>query len=128
MTEEKLSNLESGLLAAMKAIDNQILREVAHRSPEQREHHGVQKWDAFSSRVERIASFLLNALGDDEIKLDSVLVLAQALTKSLELAIDDLGEEGLGDVRTKYCLDALEKIASYAERARRGLHTGGELM
>jgi len=39
----KAPPLEQGLLTAMKAIDNQIAREM-QRSPAEREAPGMQKW------------------------------------------------------------------------------------
>lgn len=117
---EQHGKLEEGLLQAMKAIDNQIARSM-QRTPEQREIHGVQKWEPYDTRVENIAAFVLNELGAESITLDGMIVLAQAFTKSLRLICDDLGVEGLGAVRSSYCLNAMEKIELDAHRAVRGL-------
>lgn len=119
--EEKLSPLEESLLRAMSAIDNQIAREM-QRYPEQVERHGVQKWEPHGKRVELITSFLMNALGDQKINMDSLLVLAQAGAKALSLIIADLGSEGLGKVRSDYCRVAMDAIASDARRANQSLH------
>lgn len=102
--------LEAGLLRALSAIDNQVAREM-QRSPEELEKHGVQKWEPYNKRVELITSLLLNSLGDNSIKLDSILVLSKALSKTLSYAVSDLGPSGLGKVRTSYCLDAADEIA-----------------
>lgn len=117
---ERVGKLEEGLLQAMKAIDNQVARAM-QRTPAERDVHGVQKWEPFETRVELITAFLLNELGSQEVSIDSMVVLAQAFTKALALVCDDLGSEGLGAVRSSYCLDAMEKIERDAHRAVRGL-------
>ncbi len=129
MSEKKevRSKLEAGLITAMQALDNQIARSV-ERTPEQREEHGVQKWEPMAQRVEQICVLLINALGDEEIRLDSVVVLAQALSKALFMIVDDLEGVDLGQVRTAYCLDALENILNDAERAKKLLKGEAELM
>ena len=121
MTEQR-GKLEDGLSQAMKAIDNQIARAM-QRTPAERESQGVQKWEAYSTRVEGIASFILQEVGDSEVGLDSVLVCAQAFTKALQLLVDDLGEEGLGKIRAAYCLDAMNKIERDAQRVSDSLST-----
>ena len=110
------SKLEQGLSQAMKAIDNQIARAM-QRTPAEREVQGVQKWEPYETRVENITAFLLEQLGGQEISLDSILVLAQAFTKSLRIVTDDLGGEGLGEVRSAYCFDAMKKIERDAHQA-----------
>lgn len=105
----KLPHLEEGLLKAMQAIDNQVAREM-QRTPEQRAEHGVQKWEPFLRRVERISSFILNSMGENQVSLDALLVLSQATSKALQLTIDDLGSEGLGSVRTQYCISFAEAL------------------
>jgi hypothetical protein len=107
--------LEDGLLQAMKAIDNQIARAM-QRTPSERETLGVQKWEPYDSRVESVAAFVLQELGDAEVSLDSLLVLAQAFTKALYLVCDDLGTEGLGEVRVRYCLEAMHKISRDSQK------------
>ncbi len=120
--KDKLPPLEEGLLAALKAIDNQIAREIGSRSPTEREEHGVQKWEPLVSRIERICGFVLDKFGDNEIDLDGIVVLSQALTKTLQLLFEELGEDGLGKVRYKYCAAALEEIEKSVSR---GLRSGG---
>ncbi len=117
---EQIGKLEEGLLQAMKSIDNQIARAM-QRSPAEREVHGVQKWEAYESRVEGIAAFLLQEVGDNHVGLDSLIVCAQAFTKALRLVCDDLGDEGLGSLRASYCRDAMEKIARDARFVTREL-------
>jgi hypothetical protein len=119
MTQQN-GKLEEGLLQAMKSVDNQIARAM-QRSPAEREMHGVQKWEAYESRVESIAAFLLQEVGDTNIGLDSLLVFAQAFSKALRLVCDDLGEEGLGKIRSAYCRDAMEKIGRDAHMASAAL-------
>ena len=113
---EKRSAFEESLLKVMAAIDNQVAREM-QRTPAEREEHGVQKWEPYQKRIEIIVTALLNALGDQEIQLDSVLVFSQALSKTLLLVIEDLGADGLGKLRAAYCREAAERIASDTDRA-----------
>lgn len=112
----KLPPLEEGLLLSARAIDNQVAREM-QRSPAEVERHGVQKWKPYSDRVEKAATFLLNAVESEEIGLDGFIVLAQAWSKALYLLIDDLGPDGLGQIRSSYCRAAMEAISDDASRA-----------
>jgi hypothetical protein len=112
----KVGKCEEGLLQAMKAIDNQIARAL-QRTPAERELQGVQKWEPYESRIEHVTAFLLNQLGDSEIAFDSLIVFAQAFTKALRFAAEDLGTEGLGAMRTEYCRDAMQKIERDAGKA-----------
>jgi hypothetical protein len=116
MTKERERNegkLEEALTTAMKAIDNQVARAL-QRTPVEREIHGVSKWEPYESRVESTTSFLLNHLGEGEVSLDSLFVLSQAFVKALRFATEDLGQDGLGKVRTEYCIDTMEKVESDA--------------
>lgn len=106
---------EEALIKALCAIDNQVAREM-QRSPAELDKHGVQKWPAYQKRIEQIVSTVLNALGDGEVNLDGVLVLAQALTKTLLLAAEDLGRPGLGKVRSQYCETAFKAIGDDVAR------------
>ncbi|MFO0415679.1 MAG: hypothetical protein ACK5Y6_00185 [Pseudomonadota bacterium] len=117
---EKYGKLEEGLLQALKAIDNQVARSM-QRSPSEREAQGMQKWEPYSSRIEGITAFLLEEFGDNSINLDSLVVSTQAFAKALQLVCDDLGQEGLGKIRTEYCLDAMRKVARDAEKVIDGL-------
>lgn len=112
----KVGKCEEGLLQAMKAIDNQIARAL-QRTPSERELQGVQKWEPYESRIEHVTAFLLNQLGDGEIAFDSLIVFAQAFTKALRFAAEDLGPDGLGSMRTEYCRDAMQKIERDAGKA-----------
>jgi hypothetical protein len=93
------------------------------RTPSEREVLGVQKWEPYETRVEHITAYILNELGDNTIGLDSLLVLAQAFTKALRLAAEDLGPDGLGMVRSSYCVDAMEKVTRDASRVLAELRT-----
>jgi len=108
--------MEEGLLQAMRAIDNQIARAL-QRTPAEREAHGVQKWEPYESRVEHLVAFILNQLGDSSASLDSLFVLSQSFTKALRLASEDLGPDGLGAMRSAYCIDTMEKIGRDAAKA-----------
>lgn len=114
--KEKLSPLEEAIVRAMKAIDNQVAREM-QRSPAERDAHGVQKWKPYDARIESLTAFILNKLGENEVELDSLLVLSQSFARALRLVVEDLGQEGLGDVRSEYCRKALETLS---EDGRRG--------
>ena len=118
----KGGKLEEGLSQAMHAIDTQVARAM-QRSPAEREVMGVQKWEPYDTRVEHLTAYILNELGDNSVGLDSVLVLAQAFTKALRLATEDLGSDGLGAVRTSYCVDAMEKVTRDAGKALAELRT-----
>ena len=115
--DETLQPLEAALLRAMKAIDNQVAREM-QRTPAEREEHGSKKWKPYDTRIENIAAFVLNSLGDDSATLDSVIVLSQAFTKALRMAMEDLGPDGLGKIRTEYCSQTMERIQQDAVKGR----------
>lgn len=108
--KQKLPPLESGLLSALQALDNQVQREM-QRSPAEREVQGVQKWEPFQKRIERVSVFLLDSLGEQAVDLDSLIILSQAVTKAMKLAIEDLGQDGLGEMRSSYLAWAMENIA-----------------
>ena len=118
--ENKRHPLEEGLVAACRAIDNQIAREM-QRTPAERELHGVLKSEPYAARVERVTAFLLNALGDEEVKLDSLLVLATSFAKALQITAEDLGADGLGKVRTEYCRDVFEQVSRIARSGKLAL-------
>jgi len=119
---ENIGKLEEGLIQAMRAIDNQIARAM-QRSPSERDVQGVQKWEPYETRVEHVAAFIINQLGDESVNLDGVIVLAQAFTKALCILANDLGTDGLGELRTAYCLDAVDKIERDAHRVKRDLES-----
>lgn len=107
---EQLPPLEQGLFTALRSIDTQILREVESRNPAQLEEHGLRKWNSYESRIERICSFVLNSIGDDDLGTDGVLVMAQAMSKTLMLVVEDLEQAGLGKTRSEYCRTAAANI------------------
>ncbi|MCB0321811.1 MAG: hypothetical protein KDD60_12865 [Bdellovibrionales bacterium] len=111
----KAPPLESGLKSALKALDSQIAREML-RTPDERSEHGVLKFEPYSKRVEDVTALLLQGMADQQLELDGILVLAQALAKTLHLWSIELSAEGLGAVRTEYCITAAEGIKRDAER------------
>jgi hypothetical protein len=119
---QNLGKLEEGLLQAMKAIDNQVARAL-QRTPAEREEHGIQKWEPYESRIEHVTAFILNELGEGGVSIDSLLVLSQSFTKALRLVSEDLGLEGLGKLRSAYCVDAMEKIQRDADKTLAELAT-----
>jgi len=112
--KEQQQPLEEGILKAMRALDSQIARRM-QRTPTEREAEGVQKWAPYALKVEELTALMMNALGDEEITLDSILVFSQALTKALKLIIEDLESDGLGQIRSGYCQATLEKITRDCE-------------
>lgn len=118
--KEKLPVLEESLLEALKALDNQIAREM-QRDAKSRDQQGAQKWEPYQTRIEKLCSFLLNSLGEQSIGLDGVIVLAQTFSKTLSLISDDLGEDGLGKVRAEYVRSTFENLERDAESAKRSL-------
>ena len=101
------------MLAAMRAIDNQVAREM-QRSPAQRDTQGVSKWEPYQKRVESVSAFVVNALGDQAAEIDGLLVLTQAFAKAFQIIAEDLGVPGLGSVRTEYsieCARLLEDVS-----------------
>ena len=117
---DKLPVLEESLLEALKALDNQIAREM-QRDAKSRDLQGSQKWEPYQTRIERLCSFLLNSLGEQTIDLDGVIVLAQTFSKTLSLVSADLGEDGLGQVRSEYVRSTFEHLERDAESAKRSL-------
>jgi hypothetical protein len=122
----KVPPLEDGLLRAMQALDKQVAREM-QRTPAERELKGVLKDEPYDKRVENVSSFLLNSLGEEAVTLDSLLILSRSLIKTLYLVVEDLGLEGLGDVRSGYCRTALDSIAQDAHRGLTVLRGGGDI-
>lgn len=116
----KLPILQQSLVAALRALENQVAREM-QRTPAEEEKLGVQKWVPLQRRVEELSSFLLEYFDQNTVHLDGVLVLAQTLVKVLQILVNDLGEEGLGKVRTGYCLEAIKEIARDCEHTRAAL-------
>lgn len=121
----KLPPLESGLTAALAALEKQIGREL-QRTPAQREVHGVTKWHPYQTRVERVSAFLLDYMNENSSNLDGLIVLSQAFAKSLSILSTELDVAGLGETRTSYVLDAFKKIVDDCERARAALRGSGE--
>lgn len=123
---DKMPPLEEGLLRAMQALDRQVAREM-QRTPAEREAKGVRKWTPYERRVENVTSFVLNSLGEEAITLDSVLILAQSFSKSLYLIAEELGVEGLGEVRAQYCRGTVDNIVQDMNRAEVSLKGGPEI-
>lgn len=123
---EKLTPLDEGLLRALRAIDSQVAREM-QRTPAELEKLGVQKWEPFNKRIENIAAFLIDNISEQNIQLDSLLVLSQALAKVLKIFSEDLGEDGLGKIRTAYMRWALENLSRDSYEALRALGAEGQL-
>ena len=126
MKKQKRLSLEESLTRAMQLISSQIAREM-QRSPAERSVHGVEKWKPMQARVERTAELVLNTISSKQADLDSLLVLAEGFSKALSLYIRELEEEGLGSVRSSYCLSALESISRDCFSASNALRKESQL-
>lgn len=104
-----LSKLEESLLTSLRSLDSQVAREL-QRTPEEETKHGVQKWEPITKRVELLSGFLLDRVGDNDINLESILILLQTLSKTLYILTDDLEVSGLGKVRSEYVTDTAKKV------------------
>lgn len=109
--------LESSLRKALESIDHQLAREFSSRSPETYQELGVSKSEPMQERVERIASFLIQEFGNNQIQLEGVSVLAEAVVKVLNIISHDLDPQEIGRVRSALILRTLERIASDSQRA-----------
>jgi hypothetical protein len=123
----KIPPLQEGLLSAMQALDAQVAREM-QRSPKDQDLHGVQKWEPFQRRIEDLTTFILDCFGDQKVDLDGLLILSQSFAKSLQLLIADLGQDGLGKIRTQYCQTAMENISADATKSLHTLREERQLM
>ena len=101
--------LETSLLTVLNSLQNQIDREM-QRNPHQVEQKGTRKWEPFETRVEKVAGFVIESLSENKVSLDSIIVLTQAMTKTLQIAVTEIGKDGLGKMRSEYCLHAAEQI------------------
>jgi hypothetical protein len=113
--------LETSLTTALNALQNQIDREM-QRSPLEMEAKGMRKWEPFQTRVERVAGFIVESLADNKISLDSLIVLSQALSKSLQVAVTEIGKDCLGKTRSEYCLHAAEQIKRDAKEIEKTIN------
>ena len=113
---QKSPALYEGLVKALRALDQQIAREM-QRTPAELETHGVQKWKPLADRVEIVSALLLDAFNDRAVELDSILVMTQAFVKALYLLAEDLGLEGLGEMRRNYSVSAFRAVSDDAARA-----------
>lgn len=123
---QKEEPMIEGLGQMLQAIERQIAREM-QRSPDELERLGVQKWDPFLERIEKIAAAAVEKLGGGQVGLDSLIVASQALATALQLVVEELGREGLGELRTGYCLWASDNLDRSILRMRQSLSEGGHL-
>ena len=107
--DKKLPPLQDALLSVMRALDNQIAREM-QRNPAELEAHGVQKWEPYQRRIELLCGFILDSVGENTVSLDPLIVLSQTFAKTLKMLVDELEQEGLGKIRAEYCINALSLI------------------
>ena len=115
MKPQKLPLLDESLIRALELIDSQIARAM-ERTPAEREVSGVQKWKPFEERIERLSGLLLDNFGE-RVQLDSVVVLSQVMVKVLSILCQEMGSDGLGDVRGQYVQEALKLLEIEIERS-----------
>ncbi len=118
MAKPKTPILDESLIKALEAIDNQIRRTVDSRTPSDRAVAGVQKWKPYEDRIERLTTLLLDNFGTN-VGLDSILVLSQVMIKSLTIVTEDLGEDGLGKLKSTYVRDTINNLEIELERLKR---------
>lgn len=116
----KIEPLQAGILTALQALDNQVAREM-QRNPQQASEKGTRKWEPIEKRVELVAGYVLDQIEAKNVELDSVLILAQGMSKALQILVTDLGKEGLGKVRSEYCLAAADSLGHDAEQMRNAI-------
>ncbi|MCB0352244.1 MAG: hypothetical protein KDD64_01930 [Bdellovibrionales bacterium] len=115
-SKQKPTAFPDGFIKALRALDNQILREM-QRTPEEIERLGVRRFEPQRTRMESTTAILMEAFGRNDIELDSILVCSQALVKALYFIIEDLEREGLGKVRSEYCQGALDSLSEDVRKA-----------
>ncbi|MCB0317894.1 MAG: hypothetical protein KDD56_04000 [Bdellovibrionales bacterium] len=119
-------SLEESLRSMMISIENQIQREM-QRTPAEKDILGVDRWPPIQTRVERITEYALKLISQTDSQIDSLLVLSQAFTKALSLYVQELGNDGLGKIRSSYCNSALELISRDCFLASKHLNPSQEL-
>ena len=122
----KIPPLQAGLLAALSALDNQVARDM-QRSPQEIEREGVNKWAVYERKIEEVANILLDEFESKNIELDGLLITAAALTKSMQIIVEDLGSDNLGKMRTDYCRKISNSIADTIRRVQAVLNDSHEL-
>ncbi|MGA1192174.1 MAG: hypothetical protein ACO3XO_07830 [Bdellovibrionota bacterium] len=111
--------LEAALMRVVQLLDTQVAREM-QRTPIEREQRGVQKWEPYRSRGERISSLLLEGITEGELQLDGLLILSEAIPRCLRILAEELGEDGLGKIRSSYVKEVfvnLEREIHLGQRA-----------
>lgn len=109
----------------LQAIDNQVARQM-QRTPEEREEQGVQKAEPLQSRMEKLVEFILQEFGEQSIGLDGILVASEAFPKALRMIVEELGEDGLGEMRSRYCRKVFEAIERDVLRTVQEIGSPGE--
>ncbi len=112
--QKKTGPLEDGVSKILRSLANQIAREL-QRSPEERRGKGYGKSEPYAKRVEQLTALLIEETAENENGLDGLLVLSQASIKALHIFCDELGEDGLGKVRSAASRDAVDAVLRDAE-------------
>lgn len=111
--------LEAALMRVVQLLDTQVAREM-QRTPIEREQRGVQKWEPYRSRGEKVSSLLLEGITEGELQLDGLLILSEAIPRCLRILAEELGEDGLGKIRSSYVKEVfvnLEREIHLGQRA-----------
>lgn len=122
----KLEPLEAGILTALKALENQIAREL-QRTPSETELQGVTKWEPYSKRVEKVTGFVLDLIESKSVDLDGIFVMAQAFSKALAMVATDVGPSDLGEVRSDHMRAAGQALDHDAQTILNAINTTQQL-
>jgi hypothetical protein len=106
---KKQLSMNDHLTRFLELIDSQIAREM-QRTPAERSLHGVQKWQPIATRVERVASHVIEEFSAGNVKLDSLIVAMESFARILRILVEELGEGGIGKVRAGYCRESFKNI------------------
>jgi hypothetical protein len=124
MSKSKQPPLESGLMQAMTALDKQITREISSRDPQRTQTRGASARPAQEERAEQVTTFVIDLFASHTVRLDSILVLSEALTHSLQLISEELGQEGLGEVRSAYVTTVAKRLEQFSRRMQQNTAEG----
>ena len=100
MNEQRIIS-DGQLIEVLSSLEKQIARAANRKTELEVAESGFGKENIHSDKIERITGSIITSFEDNEIGLDSVLVLTQALLKSLRFISEDLNNEDLGEVRTE---------------------------
>lgn len=106
----KPQKLEEALGTVLSCIDNQMLR-GAQKSPDKAGPRAEEKSVQINDKVESLTSNILKQFLNQKFSVEALIVLSRSSVKSLQLLLDELGAENLGDQRTKNIIKAFDLIS-----------------